>query len=344
MLTYILIPFLIAMFLAMNMGGSGTAPAFAPAYGANLIKKHEIALMFGLMVLLGAIFSGKEVSLTMGQGILNQEFFSLKVTSVILFSVSISLLAANLLGVPQSTSQASVLSIAGAAVALQGLNIDKLIFEIIPTWFILPLIAFFVVWLAGWLVMPLVDRIVHLDSYKQIVSEHSPFRYVVLGSCMYVAYSIGANNVGNAAGPITSMAIKELDIQTNSDDFIVVMILAILVIAPCFAIGSELFGYRGLRNTGKEIVEIGPLGGTLISMVTATLLLWASVERGIPTSLVQLNAAAFMAHGVNKIGWKATFSNPQVKKFFLTWAVAPAFSFLFTWLCIAVLQYLRVLN
>ena len=342
MLTFILIPFLLAMFLAVNMGASGTAPAFAPAYGAGLIKKHQIAMLFGLMVLLGAIFSGKQVSITMGQGILAQEFFTLRVTSAILAAVSLSLLVANLLGIPQSTSQASVMAISGAALVLSGLNTRKLLFEIVPTWFILPLIAFFIVWVAGKLVMPILDRATGLKNYKEVNDGHHPVvKYLVLASCLYVAYSIGANNVGNAAGPVTSMAIRELHIQTNSDDFIVVMILSVLIVAPCFAIGSELMGYKGLRNTGKEIIQIGPLGGTLISIVTATLLLLASVTKGIPTSLVQLNAAGFMAHSVNKLGWSATFKNPQVRRFFIFWAIAPVFAFLFAMIAVYIIQITR---
>lgn len=36
MLIPFLVPFIIAMFLAINMGGSGTAPSFSAAYGANI--------------------------------------------------------------------------------------------------------------------------------------------------------------------------------------------------------------------------------------------------------------------------------------------------------------------
>ena len=337
MLTLILLPFLLAMFLAINMGASGTAPSFAPAYGANLIKKHQIAMLYGLMVLLGAVFSGKQVSITMGQGIMGQTFFTIGTTSAILLSVSLSLMVANLLGIPQSTSQASVMAISGAAVALSGLNTQKLFFEIIPTWFILPIIAFGIVWIVGLIVMPILTMITNLEQYKELEKGHVIAKYLVLGSCLYVAYSIGANNVGNAAGPLTSMAIQEMHIQTESDSFVVVMILAVLVVAPCFAIGSELMGYKGLRNTGKEIIQIGPLGGTLISVVTATLLLLASVTKGIPTSLVQLNTMAFMAHSVNKIGWRATFLNPKVKKFFIVWAIAPVFAFVFAMLMVYLL-------
>ncbi len=327
MLTFILIPFILAMFLAINMGGSGTAPAFAAAYGANLIKKHQIAMLFGFMVLLGAVFSGKEVSITLGQGILAQEFFTMRTTSVILAAISLALLIANLLGIPQSTSQATVMAIAGAALCLGKLNVDKLIYEIIPTWFILPIVAFVIVWIVGKLMIPFLSRTDAAKNFRE-AGQNSVFGLFVLASCLYVAYSIGANNVGNAAGPVTSMAVLEMGVDPKSSNFTILMILSVLVIAPCFAFGSELLGYRGLRNTGKEIIPISPLAGMMISLVTATLLLFASVVKGIPTSLVQLNAMAFMAHSVNKIGWKLTFNNPQVRRFFLVWGIAPIFAFL----------------
>ena len=54
-----LVPFLIAMFLAINMGGSGTGPSFSTAYGANAIRKSLIPGLFGIMVFLGAVIAGK---------------------------------------------------------------------------------------------------------------------------------------------------------------------------------------------------------------------------------------------------------------------------------------------
>jgi len=42
MLSILLIPFFVAMFLAINMGGSGTTPSFSAAYGANIVRKDLI--------------------------------------------------------------------------------------------------------------------------------------------------------------------------------------------------------------------------------------------------------------------------------------------------------------
>lgn len=52
-----LIPLLIAMFLAINMGGSGTAPSFSAAFGANLIRKDLIPGLFGLFVFIRVLIT-----------------------------------------------------------------------------------------------------------------------------------------------------------------------------------------------------------------------------------------------------------------------------------------------
>ena len=112
MLNGLLLPFLVAMFLAINMGGSGTSPSFATAYGSGILRKDLIPGLFGLCVLIGALLAGKNTAITLGKGILPAESLNYTLTTIILFSVALSLLFANLLGVPQSTSQSTVLALA----------------------------------------------------------------------------------------------------------------------------------------------------------------------------------------------------------------------------------------
>lgn len=120
---------------------------------------------------------------------------------------------------------------------------------------------------------------------------------------MYVAFSIGSNSVANAAGPIASMTVNELGNPVN-DNFTLIMILATLIVAPCFGIGSSLFGHKIVKKTGKEIVLFGRVEAVIISFVSASLLLLASVIWGISTSLVQLNVAGILGIGVAKLGFK----------------------------------------
>jgi len=322
MLLPILIPMLIGMFLALNMGGSGTAPSFSAAYGANVIKKMAIPGLFGIFVFAGAIIAGEKVVLTIGKGLMPARYLTLVVSSVILLSISLSLLIANLLGVPQSTSQSTVFAVAGAAAYLDRVNYHRIFFEIVPMWLVLPIIGFLITYfLARALRKYLEDP--KYNDYRTLGRFSIP-RLLLIASGCYVAFSIGSNNVANATGPLVSMLINELKISPDDDKkFRLIMILATLVIAPLFGIGSSVFGYKVLKSTGKDITRLGPMHASLVSVVTATLLLLASVTKGIPTSLVQLNSLAIMAISIKQVGYSKTTKNNTVKRFWLVWVTAP---------------------
>jgi sulfate permease len=105
------------------------------------------------------------------------------------------------------------------------------------------------------------------------------------------------------------------------------MILATLIVAPSFGIGSSLFGHKIVKKTGKEIVLFGKFEAVIIAFVSASLLLLASLTKGIPTSLVQLNVAAILGIGVAKLGTKNIFKKTMVRQFFLMWLIAPIIAF-----------------
>ncbi len=323
----LLIPFIIAMFLAVTMGGSGTAPAFSAAYGANVVRKSVIPGLFGVMVFIGAIVAGKGTATTMGKGLLAPEMMTFTTVSVILFSVAISLLIANLAGVPQSTSQATVLAVVAPALYYHELNTEKLFVEIIPTWFILPVISYFISFFLGKYIYRPMRRRGYTMSRAYNQNLKPVWNGIILIMSLYVAFSIGANNVANAAGPIASMTANELNISVD-DNFTLIMILSTLIVAPSFGIGSSIFGHKVVQNTGKEIVLFGKFEAVIIAFVSASLLLAASLVKGIPTSLVQLNVAAILGIGVAKLGSKNIFKKTEVKKFFLMWIIAPTISFL----------------
>ncbi|MCA6074757.1 inorganic phosphate transporter [Fulvivirga sedimenti] len=329
---FLTIPFLLAMFLALNMGASGTSPSFSAAYGANVIKRSMIPGLFGIMVLAGALLAGKEVTLTLGSGLIDQTFFTPVNTSIVLLAIGLSLLISNLLGVPQSTSQSTVLSIAGAATAVGGLNTHKLFYEIIPAWFILPVISFLLMLTLTKWIFPLIKSKVYSYDYSHMKS-HAGFKLILILASCYVAFSIGANNVANAAAPISSLTINALGSE-SIQNFLPITILSVLIIAPCFGIGSSLLGHKVTESQGRNMVHVTPFNATVIAIIVASLLLIASVSKGIPTSLVQLNGAAFIALSISSNGWSPTFSNKTVKRFFLVWAIAPVFAFILTYILI----------
>ncbi len=340
--THLLIPFIIAMLLAITMGGSGTGPAFSAAYGANVIRKSLIPGLFGIMVFLGAILAGKATAATVGKELINPELLSITVVSIILFSVAISLLIANLFGIPQSTSQSTVMAVIAPALYFGEVNTHKLFVEVIPAWFILPVIAFFISLFFGKYIYKPMRRRGLTISRSSNVNKKPVLDGLILIMSLYVAFSIGSNNVANASGPIATMTANELNISGDKN-FLLIMILSTLMVAPSFAIGSSIFGNKILANTGKEIVLFGKIEAVIIAFVSATLLLLASVTKGIPTSLVQLNVAAILGVGVAKLGTKNIFKKTEVRRFFLMWLIAPAIAFILTLILIFVADRLGVL-
>ena len=342
MLNELLVPFLVAMFLAINMGGSGTSPSFATAYGSGILRKDLIPGLFGLCVLLGALLAGKNTAITLGKEILPAASLDYTLTTIILFSVAMSLLFANLVGVPQSTSQSTVLALAAPAQYFGQLNVKKVFLEIIPTWIILPIVSFGMMYLIANVLIKRFD--LNHPGYFQTIKRQSFFRWVVIITSCYVAFSIGSNNVANASGPISSMITNELHINPSGGNFVLIMILATLIIAPSFGIGSSIFGRKLIVKTGVEIVEIGKVEASIISFITASLLLAASVTKGIPTSLVQLNTFAILALSVSKKGWKGTFENKVVKRLWLIWFIAPVFAFALSYLLTVMADHAGLLS
>jgi len=218
------------------------------------------------------------------------------------------------------------LSVSAVAMYLSSLNTDKLFLEIIPTWFILPVISFFISLFFG----KYVYRPMRRRGLTMLRAQNENMKPVWNGllvlMSLYVAFSIGANNVANAAGPIATMTANELDISVN-DNFILIMILSTLIVAPSFGIGSSIFGHKIVKNTGKEIVLFGKFEAVIIAFVSASLLLLASLTKGIPTSLVQLNVASILGIGVAKLGTKNIFRKTKVRQFFVMWLIAPAIAF-----------------
>src|SRR5690554_5449766 len=211
--SHLLLPFVIAMFLAITMGGSGTAPSFSVAYGANLIRKNLIPGLFGLMLCAGAIVAGNNTSVTIGRDILPSEMMTYGLVSIILLSVTISLLFANIVGIPQSTSQSTILAVTAPALYYNTLNTSKLFIDIIPTWFVLPLISFAVCFLIGKYIYNPIRRRGYFMSAK--THNHPILQVLVVAMSLYVAFSIGANNVANAAGPIASMTLNRSEEHTS---------------------------------------------------------------------------------------------------------------------------------
>ncbi len=300
------------------MGASGTAPAFSAAYGAGIIKRSYIPFLFGSFVLLGAVIAGEKVIKTIGGAVLPAEQMNMPVVTIVLLASALSIFAANLLKVPQSTSQSTIFALVGCALPLGQLQSGKLLYEMVPTWLIMPLISFALAYALGFIFIKARKRFEPKDFKSFTNSKH--WIYITIACSCYVAFSIGSNNVANSAGPVASLLVNELGFSEAGS---IIMLLCVMLVAPWFGIGSALMGRGVTKTIGHEIVNIGVMGATYISIITASLLLLASVTRGIPTSLVQMNTFAVIALAMLKEGPGSVLARLSILKIFTVWIVAP---------------------
>ncbi|WLR43593.1 inorganic phosphate transporter [Bacillus carboniphilus] len=95
------IAIIISCFFALNIGASGAAASMGVAYGSKAINRNIHALFIcAIAIYLGATIGGGEVIRTIGEGLIDPQFLTIKIVIVILLSATMSLFIANLLGIP----------------------------------------------------------------------------------------------------------------------------------------------------------------------------------------------------------------------------------------------------
>jgi sulfate permease len=335
----LIIVLIITVLLSTTMGGSGTGPSFSISYGANILKFKWIPILFAIMVFAGAYFAGDKTTQTVGKNLLNPDLMTYIVISIVLFSVFIAILIADIAGIPQSTSQATVFSVIAAAIFFNEFDANKFFYEILPTWFIAPLLSFVLCFLLGKYIYKPIRKTGLTISKK--VNDNYVLKAIILIMSLYVAFSIGANNVANALGPLKGLANNELNISANES---LIWLSTIFTIALFFGMGSLIFGKKILNNTGKEIILFGKFEAIIIAFVSGSILLFISLTNGIPTSLVQLNVAAIIGIGVAKLGFKNIFKKTEVNKFFVMWVVSPIIAFGLCYGLLHLCDYFEILH
>lgn len=296
---------ILAIFFTVNMGGASFAASFAAGYGGKIISRKHAGILFLLFVTLGAVVYGHPVSRTLGNEIIPPGLITHRVMIVIFLSAGLSMFAANLMKIPQSTSLVTVASIAGVGLFFQQLNL-KTIYFLIPFWVILPVLSFLITYGAASYVYP--PRKSNFWIYEKLVNHQGRLRkFVVICGC-YNAFSVGTNNVANVVGPL--MGSGTLDIH-----------LGLLIFACLYGAGAFIF-LGPLKTAGNKIVPLGLLTASIISLVSGTLMIMAS-GLGIPQSFVMLQMGSLFAIAVLKNGKDLIFGDAVTKRILFTWTVNP---------------------
>lgn len=293
---------LIACFVAYNIGGATTGPAFAPAVGAEVVSKRAAGGLMAIGFALGAFTLGRRVVDTLGTRLVHDpSIFTLEASILVLAFIGGALLVGNLSGAPASTSMSAVGAIAGLGLATGELDAG-VVSEILAWWILSPVIGFWVSLMIGRYWYGSLARLIAIDQTPgallsiertglrirvELGPNTTPRELVgsaaVVGIGCLMAFSSGTSNVANAIAPLVGSGALEMN-------------LGILIGSAAVAVGALTIARRTMETLGEDITDL-PLTAALIVALVSSVIVIVLSAIGIPASFVVIATVCIIGLG-----------------------------------------------
>jgi PiT family inorganic phosphate transporter len=296
---------LIACFVAYNIGGSTTGPAFGPAIGANVLSKTWAGVLMGGAFFVGAYTIGRRVVDTLGTDLVHDpSIFTLEASIIVLGFIGGALLLGNLAGAPASTSMTAVGAIAGLGLATGELN-RVVIGEIFAWWLLSPIIGFWMAVMIGRYWYAQIDRLIAVQqtkgpliTIKQVGSSALARRptlgpnttrrefvgtTVLIGIGCLMAFSSGTSNIANAIAPLVGSGA-------------LAMSPAIYIGCGAVAVGALTIARRTMETLGNDITDLPLTAAIIVAVLSSTIVVILSAL-GIPASFVVVATVCIVGLG-----------------------------------------------
>lgn len=318
---------LAGFFVGWNIGANDAANCIGTTVGAQIISYRKAVTLMAIFVILGGVLQGHHVMKTVGKGIViseaqayeehnetkaGPEFFSYfpdnrlpdKAILVALLSAGFFVSLATFSSIPVSTSQAIVGGVAGVGLGIVGFNVTFFKLGVLLKIF------------GAWVISPILTMVLAFIFYKilgYLLKRANPLvwskvlGFAVVGSAAYVSYSLGANDVGNAIGPLLSK---------YPDKGLWLAILG----GVAMAVGAFTFGSRVTDTVGKSITPLD-YGGALAAQLSAAFGVHVFSMIGIPVSTSQAVVGGVIGVGLTK-GMRAV-SMKKLSTIFIGWVATP---------------------
>jgi PiT family inorganic phosphate transporter len=263
-LSVILVIFLvIAIIIAFGIGANDES--FAGIYGSRILNMKQILILASIFSITGALLLGEAVSKTVGKGILVSLNNPIVIT--ILISTAIWLILSSALGLPISTTHATIGAVIGLGLALNT-SLDWLkILELSIWWVLSPIIGYII----SYFVFKLMRnyKVKHLNGFQSYEKTEKIFSYIVLIVISITAFSRAGNDCSNAVGIVVGIG----EFQIN---------LLLLITGLSLAGGLVVLGRGVIKNVGR-ITELYPSTAFAAQIPTAAIL-FIGTTLGIPLS------------------------------------------------------------
>ena len=258
-------------------------------------------MLVAIFAILGAVLQGEHVMKTIGKGIVKEDLDYIAIFVALLCSGFFVTLA-TFFRIPTSTSQAVVGGVMGIGLAV-GAEMDyfKLI-TVAESWIVCPLLVIVLAFVLYHLLL-LVLKSIRIST---LLVQNALGLMAILSSC-YVAYSMGANNAGNAVGPIANLGIVNPTILLS-------------IGGVSIAVGAATYGKKVADTVGKGITPLD-IPGALIAQASSAFGLHLFSIMGIPVSTSSAIVGAVVGVGLVK-GAKA-ISQKTILTILLGWILTP---------------------
>ncbi|MHA2035710.1 MAG: inorganic phosphate transporter [Promethearchaeota archaeon] len=323
----VLIVFLIIS-IVIGFGIGGNDETFAPIFGSRILNIKQILILASIFAVLGALLLGEGVAKSVGGDILKLDYNASGISQnavvlTILISTAIWLILASALGLPISTTHATIGSILGIGLMLGGGNgVDwGTILYMAMWWLLSPVVGFSVTY--G--VVKLLNRykLKHLNGFQDYQKSENIYTYIILVVICITAFSRAGNDCSNAVGIVFGIG-GDLNLTA-----------LLIMTGISLAAGIVVLGRIVIKNLGK-MTELRPSTAFAAQLPTAAVMLIGTVQK-IPlsgshmlvASLVGLSKAsnAPMKKGLWKIVaiWLLTFPMSALLAIVLYFPISFAF-------------------
>jgi PiT family inorganic phosphate transporter len=273
-----------ALLVGLNIGANSASNAIGVIVGSNIMSFRKAALLASISMLLGALLQGGAVIQTIGGDIVPlgngmDEDIALAALLATLIFVGVS----TALSMPVAASQTMVGAILGIVIVkgLTGSLNFILIFKLLLSWILTPIAAIVLaVLIYRYVMIPLSGRL-NLLTFSRL------FQVLLVFGSVFLSYSLGANNIGNAVGPV---------IGSNAmSNYLAI----VFMVGVSMGVGASSFSRRVVETVGKGITSMGPIMA-FTSQFSAALVIYFFTILGIPISSTQAVVGSVIGTGLTK--------------------------------------------
>ncbi len=289
-------------YVGWNIGANDTANCVGTTVGCGVISYKRAVILVSIFVILGAMIDGHQVMKTVGNGIVSQPLDHLAIFVALVCSGFFVTLA-TFYRIPTSTSQAIVGGVLGIGLAMGAqINYSKLI-VIAESWIVCPIL---VMGLSYGFYYFLSSVLKHLRVGALLIQNG--LGWLAIMSACYLAYAMGANNAGNAVGPIANLGVVNPQ-------------LLLLIGGVSIAVGALTYGRKVADTVGKGITTLDIPGAFAAQMSSAAGLHLFSLF-GIPVSTSSAIVGAVV--GVGLVKGAKSISKKTISVILLGWVLTPS--------------------